>query len=266
MKKYLTVFSLSFQNEFTYRLNFILWRFRNVLRILMTFFLWNSIFLVQSQALGYTRDKMISYVFLVMIVQAFVMSAPSNDNIGSEISSGDLSNYLAKPFSYLKYWFTRDLSSKFLNIIFAAGEFLLLALIFQPQFSLSSSPVHALLGIILLVQAIIIYYLVTKIIVFVAFWVPENTWGLMFTFLVFMEILSGMIFPLDVLPKWGIDLVRLTPFPYLIYYPITAFVGKLAVAESIRAVAISLVWLIISYHLVQVTWRSGLKSYSAYGK
>src|SRR3989344_3347986 len=119
MKKYLTVFSLSFQNEFTYRLNFILWRFRNVLRILMTFFLWQVVFSTRTTAFGYSHSRMFSYILFVFVIQALVMAAPSNDNIGGEIGNGDLSNYLVKPISYLKYWLTRDLASKLLNALFA---------------------------------------------------------------------------------------------------------------------------------------------------
>src|SRR3990172_10036995 len=108
MKKYLTIFSLSFQNEFIYRLNFILWRFRNVLRILMTYFLWYSVFSSNTNVFGYSKEQMLAYVFLVLLVTSFVMSAPSNDNVGGEISDGTLNNFLIKPLGYLRYWFTRD--------------------------------------------------------------------------------------------------------------------------------------------------------------
>src|SRR5258708_4648991 len=122
MSKYLTIFNLSWQNEFIYRLNFILWRLRNVLRFLMIYFLWTGIFVSNGHVFGYSQSQMLTYVFLLMIVATFVWSAPSADNIGSEIASGDLSNYLLKPINYLTFWFTRDLSSKALNLAFAAVE------------------------------------------------------------------------------------------------------------------------------------------------
>ena len=57
VRKYWVVFQQSFQNEFVYRLNFILWRFRNVLRILMTYFLWHSVFLLTPTPLATRRSK-----------------------------------------------------------------------------------------------------------------------------------------------------------------------------------------------------------------
>lgn len=111
MRKHFTVFTLSWQNELIYRLNFILWRVRNILRLLMTYFLWAGVFTVSARVYNYTQADMVTYIFLVLFVQTAIVSAPSADNIGGEIGTGDISNYLVKPLSYLKFWFTRDLAS-----------------------------------------------------------------------------------------------------------------------------------------------------------
>lgn len=266
MKKYWTVFNLSFQNEFVYRLNFVLWRFRNVLRVTMTYFLWNSVFSSNTVAFGYNKDQMISYVFMVLIVNSFVMSAPSNDNIGGEIGSGDLSNYLVKPLSYLRYWLTRDWASKLLNMLFAVGEFLILYLILRPQITFASSPIMIILGLVMVLFGSLIYFFVTKLAVFVSFWTPENTWSLMFMFLVFYEILSGGIFPLDVLPQAMYQVLQWTPFPYMVYFPLAVLVGKISLEQATRIFLQSVFWLFASILLVAVQWKKGMKVYQASGR
>lgn len=266
MKKYWTVFLLSFQNEFTYRLNFILWRVRNVLRILMTYFLWNSVFSQNKIAFGYTHEQVMAYVFLVLIVNTIVMSAPSNDNIGGEISNGDLGNFLLKPISYLRYWLTRDWASKLLNILFAVGEVSLLYIIFIPKLFFSSSPAILLLSILSVIIASLIYFLITKLAVLFAFWTPENTWGLMFIFLVLYELLSGGIFPLDVLPNTLLKALEFTPFPYLVYYPIVIAVGKVDLVTSFSIVVKGLFWIAGLSLLVKKMWHRGLKIYSVSGR
>src|SRR5688572_19895832 len=156
--KYLTIFQLSWQNEFTYRLNFILWRVRNVLRFLMTYFLWVGIFVSNQNVFGYSQQEMITYVFLVLFVYALVFSAPSGDNIGGEINNGDLSNYLLKPINYLKFWFTRDVASKFLNISFSIVEISLLFLIFRPDIQITLSFIGFLGFLVSCFLAVFIYY------------------------------------------------------------------------------------------------------------
>lgn len=266
MKKYWIVFQQSFQNEFVYRLNFILWRVRNVLRMLMTYFLWNSIFLQNKLAFGYSREQMMAYVFLVLIISTFVTAAPSNENIGGEIGSGDLSNFLVKPINYLYYWLTRDWASKLLNMLFAVLEITILWFIFRPQISISHDPRILFLGIIASLMATLSYFLVSKLAVFVAFWNPENTWGMLFIIIVFFEVLSGGIFPLNILPNWVYNLIQITPFPYWVYFPISILVGKFDLRQSLVIILQSLIWLVLSFYFVKKLWQAGLKVYSASGR
>jgi ABC-2 type transport system permease protein len=266
MKKYLTVFAVSWQDEFVYRLNFILWRVRNILRLLMTYFLWRGIFVTNQNVFGYSQNQMLTYVFLVLVIQTLIVSAPSSDNIGGEIGSGDLSNYLVKPVSYLKYWFTRDLSSKLLNLIFAVFEVGVLWLLLRPQVQLSSSSA-SLSGFLLCSGlAIVLYYFINVAARFIAFWTPENTWGLSFVILVLLEILAGGIFPLDVLPAWLQTGLQFTPFPYLIYYPIAVFLGKITGLYLVRVLLQSFIWTVCMYLFTKYLWHKGLKVYAAEGR
>jgi len=267
MKKYLTVFHTSWQNEFTYRLNFILWRVRNILRILLTYFLWNGVFLQNNNIIaGFTKPQMLTYVFLVLLVQSIVLSAPSGDSIGGEIGSGELSNYLVKPVGYLRYWFTRDLSSKLLNILFSAGELSILYLLLKPQVILPSNLITILLFILILTLSSLIYFFLEVSTRFVAFWMPEFTWGFTFLTLVFIETLSGMIFPLSLFPPFLLFMVHLTPFPYLIYYPISVFVGTISGISALAVVAAMLFWLVVLYKLSKFIWSRGIRVYASEGR
>lgn len=266
MNKYLTVFAIDWQNQFIYRLNFVLWRLRNVFRILLTFILWNTVFASNQNIFGYSHEQMLSYIFLVMFSQALIMSAPSNENMGGEIANGDLSNFLVKPLGYLRYWFTRDLSSKLLNIIFSIGEITLLWLIFKPTTLLPTNPISILLGLIALGMAIVTYYFICRMAISIAFWAPEYTWGFMFLVLVCMEILSGIIFPLDVLPQAWQTVFNFTPFPYLIYHPLSILIGRYDIFTSLVLLGQSAVWLAITYLLVRLVWSAGLRVYSSIGR
>lgn len=265
MKKYLTVFSLSFQNEFTYRLNFILWRFRNVLRVLMSYYLWSSIFATNVQVFGYSKGQMMAYLILALFIASLVAASPSNDNIGGEISNGTLNNFLMKPIGYLHYWFTRDIASKVLNMVFAVGEISLLYVIFRPVISITSDPILLAFSLSLTLSAIFIFFFLTKLAISSVFWAPENTWGFMFLILVLFEMLAGLIFPLDLLPHWAYSGLQFTPFPYLIYFPLATLTGQLTVLAASRFLIQSLIWVGILFLLLRKIWRAGLRNYSAYG-
>ena len=72
MKKYLTLFTLTVKEYFVYRLNFILWRFRVVLNILLPLFLWTSVFEKNAAIGSYDKTQFVSYLLYGNLIATFV--------------------------------------------------------------------------------------------------------------------------------------------------------------------------------------------------
>ena len=159
MSQYLQVFKISFQQEFAYRISFIMWRVRNIMQILLVFFLWDVIYSDPSREIfGYDRSKMLTYVFLLIFIKAFVLSARARE-VAGEISGGDLLNILVKPISYFKYWLTRDFSSKSLNVAFSVVEGGILYLLLKPPFFLQTNPLSIAGFALSIIFAILTFFL-----------------------------------------------------------------------------------------------------------
>jgi len=266
MGKYLQVFKISLGQEFAYRANFILWRLRNLLQIFLIFFLWDAVFSdPDTQLFGYDRSKILTYVFVLIFVKALVLSSRVTDAAG-EVSRGDLSNYLVKPVSYFKYWFSRDVSSKLLNLVFAAGEALLLFILLKPAFFVQTNLLLVFFFVVSTVLAILIVFLVMFITNSITFWIPESAWGVHFVLMVLLEILSGVLFPLDILPDKLFSLLSYTPFPYLVFFPIQVYLGNFPLPVVMKGVFISFVWVVIFTYLLKKVWGKGLKAYQSYGR
>jgi ABC-2 type transport system permease protein len=267
MKKLLSIFRISFAQEFAYRLNFIMWRVRNVMQILLLFFLWTSVFPnTQRMLFGYDRVRILTYVFGIMVVRAIVFSARAVD-VSGEIANGDLTNLLLKPVSYFKYWLTRDLSSKALNLAFAAVETGILFFILKPDIFLQTNLVSLLAFGLSLAIAILVFFSILMLINFVAFWAPEMGWASQFLFVVVItEFLSGALFPLDILPRAIQNFLFLTPFPYLIFVPIQIYLGKISGAVMLKGIIVSGIWLVVLLTLLKWVWRRGLLVYRAEGR
>lgn len=267
MKKYWSIFKISFQQEFAYRLNFIMWRIRNVIQIFLIFFLWTTIFSSKTSSFfGYDRAKILTYIFGILIVRAIVLSARAVD-VTNEIARGDFTNYLLKPISYFKYWLTRDLSSKALNLFFAVFEFLALFLILKPEIFLQTNPFNLVFFAISLILAIFLFFVILFITSSVSFWAPEMSWGAQF-FIVFViiEFLSGALFPIDILPTILQRILYLTPFPYLIFFPLQIYLGKIPTATILSGMGLTLFWTVILWFLMTSIWRKGIKVYRAEGR
>lgn len=267
MSKYWSIFKISFEQEFAYRLNFILWRVRNVFQILLTYFLWSTVFASPETVIfGYDRTKIITYVFGIMIVRALVLSARAMD-VSRDIAHGDLSNYLLKPMGYLKYWFTRDVSSKVLNLIFAAFEFFILFIILKPPFFFQGDVVTLLAFLVSIILAILIYFFLLFIISSIPFWAPEIGWGSHFLVtMVMVEALSGALFPINILPNALQSVVLATPFPYLIYFPVQVYLGNISGTALAGGLIVAAAWTGVLWFCLNYVWQKGLKAYQAFGR
>lgn len=273
MQKYLSVIKISLAQEFVYKLNFIMWRVRNIIQILVFFFLWTAVFESQSNNLGaevpyfgYTQSSIVAYTFLLVLIRSIVMATKSND-VSGYISSGELSNYLIKPINFFKYLLARDVSTKLLNISFSFVEIFFLYVILKPIIFIQTNPYQIVLFIISLFIAGFIYFSIVMLSSSVPFWIPEIGWGVQFLIMViFVEFLSGAFFPLDVFPKPLFEFLKLTPFPYLVFIPIQTYLGNLSTFETYKNLLVGLLWSVVLWLLMNKVWKKGLKIYEAVGR
>lgn len=266
MMKYWSVFKISFQQEFAYRLNFILWRVRNIIQILVFFFLWDAVFSGNNTELfGYNRTQIFTYGFVLIIVRALVFAVRSND-IAGQVANGELSNMLLKPINYFRYWISRDVAYKFLNILFGTIEAILLVIILKPNVFLQSNPSYLIAFVFSLIISMFIFFNILMIASFVPFWVPEIAWGGQFFVTTAIEFLSGATFPIDVFPNTIYQILRLTPFPYLIFVPIKIYLGSFSYPMVFQSLVIGLIWSFILWKISSEVWKRGLRVYEGTGR
>lgn len=266
MNKFFSVAKISLSQEFSYRASFVMWRVRNIFQIFLIFFLWDSIFSTPGrEVFGYDRAKILTYIFALVIVRGLVLSNKATE-VAGEIARSDLTISLFKPISYFKYWFSRDMASKALNSFFAFFEILILFILLRPEFYFQSDLTILLMFLLSLALAIVCYFFLILFFSMFTFWLPEQAWGLIFLLLIFVDLLGGGVFPLDILPSSLRSLVYWTPFPYLLFAPIQIYLGKLSLMDSLGSITASLIWVFILYFSIKKLWKLGLRQYAAPGR
>ncbi len=228
--------------------------------MIFLYFLWTSV--NNTNSFGYTHDKLISYIFLINFLYATILSTRTEE-IPQMIIYGELINIITKPISFFKLIITKEITDKIVNIFFSIIEIFLLIIVFKPDFYLNNNPINVLIMFLFITLATILSFFIFLNLAFIAFWSTE-TWAPRFIFYIIVSILSGSIFPLDVLPKQIYDLLLFTPFPYLIYFPAKLFLTNIDLS-IIKNSLILLFWIIITMSTVIKMWKIGIKSYSFYG-
>lgn len=264
-KKYWQIFKISLEEYFVYRLNFVMWRVRSFVSLLTVYFLWEFASSKTLSIFTYSRSQILTYVVGTHILRSLVMGVRSA-GIAGEIASGDLSNYLLKPVSYLKFWFTKDLADKVSNLFFVIFEIVLLVKLFGTPLFWQKDWVYLGLFLVSVPVATVLFYYLSLVLSFIGFWIPENPWPPRFLFNVVTEILSGGIFPLDILPAVFFGVFRFFPTSFLLFGPLNIYLGRLSLGETILNLGAAVVWLMFFYVLANRVWLRGLRVYAAEGR
>ena len=264
MKKYLFVTKNSLAEYFTYRLNFVLWRVRVVISVLITFFLWQTIYAGRGEIFNYNQSQMMTYIILLSFISAVVMSTQTF-RVAEEINSGSLSNFLIRPLSYFRFNLSRDLADKIINIIFATIEVPLIILIFRPPFFWQTNPLNLILFFFSLVLSTLLFFEISMLLSLIGFWSRE-VWAPRFIFFILIAFLAGTYFPLDIVPAPLYSFLKLLPFTYLVFFPLRIYLGGVSVSFMATGLAVSSSWIFVLYFIMRKVWRNGLKIYTAEGK
>lgn len=263
MKKYWEIFRITWQQFLIYRVNFIFWRLRTVMQLLLVYFIWWTVTRSQTQIFDYTSTSILTYVLIASLTRTIVLSSRTSDLIDA-INTGNIVNFLIKPLGFIKYHLVRDVADKLFNIGFFIVEIFLLILILKPPLIIQTNTSILFFFCLAIIGGLIIYFCINFIIGVMAFWV-ENSWGVLFLMSIFLESFGGSLFPLDILPKEIFNALILTPFPYLIYFPAKLYLGTLTSYEIISGFSVMLIWISLLFLIMKIVLNAGFKHYSTAG-
>lgn len=246
----------------TYKMNFFL----TIIGPALVFFfvkynLWSAIYQVKGAASlsGYTFDQMISYHIWAFVV-TILAQGHASWNLSDDIRLGRISTYLIYPFNFWEFHTASFLSFQILQLFITAIS-LSLILFFGFLQQLPSLDLF-LSGLFFSLYASLFWYITQYFTGILAFWL-EETWIMRVMLSIVTNFLSGAIIPLDLYPSWLVQSLKLSPFPYLTYYPIQLFTGSAEL--SLKPFLILTFWMIFFILLIRFVWKKGMKLYTAAG-
>lgn len=264
MKKYFLVIANTFSEYFVYRLNFILWRVRMIMSILISYYLWMTVFRGRVSVFNYGTNQMITYILLTIFVNSVVLSTKTF-SVALEINLGILSNYLIRPINYFVYYLSRDAVDKVINTIFSLVELVLLFYILKPPIFVQTNTTVLLFFGLFLMLAAVLYFEINMILSFIGFWSRE-TWAPRFLFFILVSFLAGNYFPLDIIPRYIYAWLEYLPFTYLVFFPLKVYLGNISLQFIQKGFVVVITWIILLFISMHLLWRRGLKQYTAEGQ
>jgi len=265
MRKYLHVMRVGFQNTMVYRMNFLLRAAFSLIPLLATIYLWGAVYSGRTSDVGgYSLPAMISYYLIVTIVDTLTAVTDDDWQIAADIKDGNISQFLLKPINYTIYRMSLFFSGK---LIFAAMSLIPVGLFIfcERRYLVAPPSLDALAGFLVsLVLTAFLQFFMSYTMALLAFWVLEVS-TIIFMLFAFEYLAGGHLFPINILPPAIAHILNLTPFPYLLYFPVSVYLGTIKGLALAQGLAIQFAWLAFFWGLSQFVWRRGIKKYSAVG-
>jgi ABC-2 type transport system permease protein len=234
--------------------------------IAVAWFVWAAIFDSEGQAAigGYTREGMILYYLLALLLGRLVRGAEREDSIAEDIYSGQLTRYLLFPAGYFELKYAEHLGqlvpSLTQTVLFggAALLFLDLASLGQPTLAtVAATLVAVALGNLM-------SFLLASLVESIAFWV-DNVWSLSVLMRFAAYFLGGQMVPLDLLPPWLGALTEILPFRFMFFFPAVTLTGRIGWAEWLGGIGLCAVWILLLALATRWVWRRGFLTYTGVG-
>ncbi len=267
MRKYWHVINIGIQNTLVYRANFLFRASFSLVPLLATIFLWSTIFRSKNggeEVGGYTLPGMISYYLLVMIVDALTAVTDDDWQIASDIREGNISQFLLKPIDYLMYRLCLFGANRLIYVSISAIPVTIFIFFWRDNFVLPANlATFATFCFSILLTALLQFFM-SYTMALLAFWLLEVSTFIFIVF-AFEYVAGGHLFPLNILPHGFAEVLNYTPFPYLLFFPVSIYLGQIDHANLIRGLVIQILWTVIFYGLARFVWSRGIRKYSAFG-
>lgn len=266
MRKYRHVVNIGIQSTLVYRVNFVVRALFGLVPLLALILLWRAIFEGQSQPTvgGYALPEVITYYLIMNVVVALTAVTEDDWQIAADIRDGRISQFLLKPIDYLAYRLCLFGAGRLVYTASAAIPLAVFLWFQREHLAPPASGTHLLAFGVSLALTALLQFFISFTMALLAFWVLEVA-TFIFILFAFEYVAGGHLFPLDMLPAPILTALNFTPFPYMLYFPVRVYLGRVDGADLGMGLAVQLAWVVAVYGLARLVWRRGLKHYSAVG-
>ena len=241
-----------------YRWNTLMYMVVVLLPMLVTMYLWTTVFNSQSNPVA-TRNIITYYVaagFVNWRIAEFHWIFMFN------IKEGRMANFLLRPMSYPATQFWYEVGGRTWSTILTLPVFAVLILALGDNFQMPASPVNWLLATLAFGLSFVLNFFLTASLGLITVWQnqPEPFFWL---YNIVVRWLGGAMLPLALLP-WGLgDWLQWLPFAYIYSLPVRIFQG-LSASQMVQGFGVQLCWLAIAGLIFRFVWRKAVRRYEVF--
>lgn len=245
-----------------YQVGLFIWLVWLILEPVIYLVAWSTVALSHGGSIdSLTTGDFAAYFLAVMFVNQLTFTWGFWQFEG-RVRQGELTPLLLRPTHPIHADIVENASYKLLMLVAILPVTGLLMLAFQPTFHANWWTLLFFLPAVFLAAAL--RFAVEWTLGLLALWITRIN-GFHQFYSVALLFLAGRIAPLSLFPPMIQQISMVLPFRWMIVFPVELLTNNLSLVEIIRGLAILLLWLSVSVAVLQITWRTGIRRYSAVG-
>lgn len=258
LNKYLALTRAGVLEALSFRANYMVSFFGNLVYLVVIYFLWKAIYNSSPQDIVNGMTFSDTFIYLVLatamfnFLESFVVWVMSRD-----IQTGKIVVDLIKPMDFQLYTFM-NFSGNFVTAFFITfmPTFLIVLFITWGKIAIGINLIFFLLS---LVFASIINFCIDFIVGTICLY-TESVWGTNIMKEVIVLLLSGATIPLAFFPDTLRKIVELLPFQAIYNLPLTVLTSKNTnLSGYFQAIGIQLFWVVIMILISRLFWKKSVK-------
>jgi ABC-2 type transport system permease protein len=254
---------VSWADMAAYRAEILIWFLTASLPIIMML-VWDQVVSpAEGGAIGRFDQPTFAAYFTAMLVCRQLTGSWVIWELNQWIRTGSLSPALLKPLNPLLFLCTESLAEKPMRAAILVPLVLVLFW-WKPDMHFPIGPLELALAGASIGLGWLLNLVIQLCFGCLAFrW--QQTMGLYMVWFGLWALLSGYLFPLELLPPWAGAIVRALPFRATLGVPVEILTGALRGREAVEGLLFQVAWCVAFGLLARLLWRWGIRHYEAYG-
>ena len=243
---------ISFLQILSYRLRYFTGIISYLVNVTVYYFIWKSLYTQGGSIQGFQFHQMITYVAVGWIIRTFYFNNIDRE-MATDIQQGQIAAKLTRPVNYQWMQISQAAGeAAFRMMMFTLPTGVVIVFIYPVEWP--ASLVHALAFLLSLVFSFFIFAAFNFIVGTCAVYL-QSILGLIWAKYFLVEILSGLIIPLNFFPGWLGTLSNLLPLQHISYTPLMIYMGKIPSGQLGMILLIEFAWSLGLFWLGHWFWQ-----------
>ena len=245
------------KNIFSY-INLFIYKIGEILEIIIILSLWLYIFKNQTVLSSFTREEIITYLIFGNII-GIITGLLLKRILKHELISKNSKLIIQNPFKYIGTVFIKSFGINFLPFLAALIFDIILLYIFSGSFIINLDPLYLSIIVLMIALAFITELFFIYLVNLYVFWTIKSK-NLYTILLRIKKFLAGSYLPLNMLSPTFLFASYMMPFAYSFFVPTQLYLKKIDITTGLKGILIQILWIIILYSLIQISWYKKQKS------